>query len=628
MSSTLNHTLSVWEDVLAQLGCTSVSWKGFSLSDRDLKTFTEAIVMSSLHLIDLSSRHEGIGNEREIIAWAKFMVTLDVSSLGSFLSDAVLVLRQVSAPTSYNWFKRQLRTDYPFVGQFCAPIRGALQDFLEDPNPRGFYVCNQFFSFLTHLSLKDLNQDLESEYVELEARLQTYVYPVNILNRMNEIMRSWLVDFHVGEDNFLPQHGPGATAETPRVATFADKYRHLWVDDLLDYVFRKYAGVDVTTYYPAVKQGSNRQSHVVFVPKSMKTYRVISKEPCTLMYLQQGVAKCIKEYVQSHDDLRSHIDFEDQSHNGRMALKGSADQRFATIDLSSASDTVTLELVKAVFRGTPLYPFLVALRSKTTVLPSGKVQGMAKYAPMGSALCFPIMTLILACAVEFVVRYTQDVDGISYHRYRVYGDDIVVHEEVFRDLMVVLELIGFIPNQHKSFCFPSLFRESCGVEAYDGVDVTPMKISRKFSFESRITSKSASVYENRIDMANTAYLFDFPLLRSWIVRSLLANHVAPPLFSEEVNSGIYSPWPDNYRADSRFNTDYQRREIHVAGVRMRRKKLLFPDETWAEYAQYFETLRLLSARTEDDEFELLLPIHVDARPSLPVLTKTWVEKPW
>lgn len=357
----------------------------------------------------------------------------------------------------------------------------------------------------------------------------------------------------------------------------------------------------------------------------MKTRRTISKEPGTLMYLQQGVARELVKFIHKHPELSKHVDLRHQEINAQQALVSSRTHRFATIDLSSASDTVTTRLVKAVFRGTPLYPFLVALRSNTVVLPSGKVLRTEKFAPMGSALCFPIETLIFSCAVEYTVRRARRTMLGSFPHWRVYGDDIIVEDPLFWDTILTLGGLGFIPNPSKSFCSPARFRESCGGEGYDGVSVIPMKISRRFlSVRGRIMPHHAAQFEGLIDMANLAHVYQFPLLRAWIIRVILDNPIAPPLFSESGDGALYSPCPDNFRAIRRFNVNWQISEIQVAMAGQKKKK--YSSDPDAEQARLFETLRLTRERSGD----MFLPEH---RVSVPrgsgqtILRRVWVRNP-
>jgi hypothetical protein len=619
---TLAYNLRLWDVVLAKLRRTSVCWRGNPLSDRDLRTYTEAIVYCALHLTDLSTRHDGIGETRDIVRWATEVVLLDVSDVGSFLSDAITLLRHVAEPKTFGWFKRQLVGEYPFVGIFLQPIEGALRQFLSEPDPRGFYVCYQFLSFLTHVSLLDLDQDIETEYEELESYLRSLSYEPGLLRKLNGIMREWMSDFVIDEATFHPKHGPGAVAELSARALPLEKYLHLGVDPILEYVLARYAGVDATSYLPCEPCKFSRTAKIVSVPKSMKTRRTISKEPASLMYFQQAVSRCLVDYIHKHPVLSRHIDLRDQSRNAKLAISSSRSHRFATVDLSSASDTVTTTLVKAVFRGTPVYPYLVALRSRTVELPSGKVIPVEKYAPMGSALCFPIESLIFSCVTEYVVRRAQRTLLGYYPEWRVYGDDLIVRDPLFEDLAMTLESLGFILNGSKSYHSPSRFRESCGGEGYDGVDVTPMKISRRFySIRGRVTSHHASVFTGLIDMANQCHAYQFPLLRAWIIRVLLECPIGPPLFSRDPDGAVFSPNPDNFRAPSRWNSAYQYREIQVVRAHTLEKKTPM---CWdMEQARYFETLRLTENRS-GDMFQPEHRVHVSGRPTQVKLTKRWV----
>lgn len=629
MSQTLGQTMLVWQDVSDNLRRKCVSWQGSPLSERDLHTFTDAIVMCAIHLTDIRSQFDRIGTDREIIAWANFVCTLDVSLFGSFLSDVVTELRRVSSSTTLRQFKRCLCDQYPMVGMLILPIRVVLEEFLECPSSRSFRPIYQFFSFLTHVSLLDLKIDLEDAYKELEETLRTYSYPPAYIEEMNAIMKEWMVDFRITETNLLPQHGPGSTVETRRSAATIEKYQYLGTDQLLTYVFEKFAGVSVESYYPLPLSKWHRESKLVFVPKSMKTRRAISQEPATLQFWQQAVSKIMDKYIHTHPFLSRRVNLHEQQINGDLAVAGSGTRKWATIDLSSASDTVTYTLVKAVFKGTPVYPFLVALRSRTVRLPSGEVLDMEKYAPMGSALCFPVETLIFSCAVELAVRRAFR-EGLGLHPYyRVYGDDIIVPDVMFDDVKRVLQSLGFVLNESKSFGHETRFRESCGSDGYDGELVTPLKISRNFySPPDRWTSSHAALYSGLMQLANNCQLYNFRLLRAWIIRSLLRGSDYPPLFSESGDGCVYSPMPDNYRARWRLSPSkrdwYQREEVLINRTGSKIKKISsFPGN---EEARLFETLRLTSNR-EGDMFDPASLVSVPCGPSVSLLSKRWVNNP-
>lgn len=634
MSFALNHVLSTWKDVLAKLRRRSICWHGIPLSERDRLTFTEAIVMWAIALIDMSSPYGILLSEREYIGWAMQIASVDVAALGTCLSECIDLLRSVYKPVHRNWFKRQLCDRYPFIGLLIAPIREPLARFLSQPNAEDFTFCYQFFSFITHVSLQDLQLDLEDEYIELERSLHEIDYEPDMLFELNSIMRSWLADLRIDESNYLPSHGPGAVAELPRTAGNLAKYSVLSTDALLDYFLRHSVGASAESFSPYPLKELDRTSVLVFVPKSLKTKRTISKEPAALVYHQKAVWDILMEFIHKHPVLSSHIQFLKQELNGELALMGSSAGDFATIDLSSASDRVTLTLVKSVFRGTPLYSALVSLRSRYVKLPSGKILRVEKYAPMGSALCFPVQTLIFSALVEYAARRTHSKWGFQTSAWRVYGDDIIVPDPFFWDLVDVLKRVGFKVNTSKSYSRPYRFRESCGYEGYDGTEVTPMKISRRFySVEGPLTSHHASLYEGLIDMANNAYRYQFPLLRAYVIRLILNNTVGVPLFSGSTQLALISPCPDNFRAPYRGpdvapkrlrDPWYQREEILVVtGASTLVKGVGQPA---LEEARYFETLRL-SLNRSGDMFEPTHLISVPRGPMVLTLRRRWVEKP-
>lgn len=575
MSRTKNQELSSWKDVLTQLRRVETTWRGIPLSRQDHLTYTEALLCWGMVLRDLSNRYEGLGSFRDHVGMMHILASADVGSVATFVSDSIVLWRHMSYDIdlphreSFAGFKHQLTKKYPFAGGILGPIRGAIEKHLSCPTPASFYPVYQVFSFLNHLSLVDIDMspELEEEYKEQERILVQHNAPAFLVQRMNEIMQRWLKSFRIESNDFVPGHGPGAVAELQGDRSLISKYRFVQPDALIRYVFKKHADLDVDEFAPllGLEGETSRQSQIVFVPKSMKTKRVISKEPTTLQYFQQGVDRCVREYISGHPYLSRRIDFNDQSIQGKAALEASRTNDFATVDLSAASDSISYSLVKEVFRGTSLYPFLVALRSRSTVLPSGEVVECAKYAPMGSSLTFPIQTLIFACIAECTAYYVYHGLERKNFRYRVYGDDIIIPSDCLVDMESNLRLLGFRVNEDKTYGPPYRFRESCGVDAYDGVDVTPMRIGRRFSAR-RVTPWTPDVFANLISMANSCHKFGFPSLRSYLIDKLINEMPYVPLFSEDARLGLYSPTPNNHRLPRRENRDYQRTDVRAAVV--------------------------------------------------------------
>jgi len=229
-------------------------------------------------------------------------------------------------------------------------------------------------------------------------------------------------------------------------------------------------------------------AEVLLVPKDARGPRLISCEPRETMWIQQGVLTKVVPWLESHPLTQGLVNFTDQSINKYLAFLGSISRESASLDLKDASDRVSMGLVRCLF---PLnwVEALEACRSATTKLPDGTLVELSKHAPMGSALCFPVMALAIWALLTATTNTSQVAKAIkdsgqlrlSRERFQwrnpvyVYGDDIIV-SSVFADASIrVLESVGLKVNTNKSFVH-SLFRESCGGEYYNGWDVTPVRL--------------------------------------------------------------------------------------------------------------------------------------------------------
>jgi hypothetical protein len=105
---------------------------------------------------------------------------------------------------------------------------------------------------------------------------------------------------------------------------------------------------------------------------------------------------------------------------------------------------------------------------------------MKKFAPMGSALCFPVESLLFfSLAVNVLVHHLGYPLDKACARVKVYGDDIIVGREDYAALLQYFPYVGLAFNEKKC-CTSGSFRESCGMDAFSGEDVTPVKIRTRF----------------------------------------------------------------------------------------------------------------------------------------------------
>jgi hypothetical protein len=207
-------------------------------------------------------------------------------------------------------------------------------------------------------------------------------------------------------------------------------------------------------------------SNVLFtVPKKTDIDRCACKEPDINMYLQKGAGRYIRSCLR-----RVGINLNDQTRNQSLARIGSQDGSLATLDLSSASDSISRELV---FQALPVlwFSFLNDLRCHSTII-DGEVHVNEMFSSMGNGFTFELESLLFY-AIARAVAWSTGISGTI----SVYGDDIIIPVEMYQDLTFVLQFLGFSVNTEKSFAEGG-FRESCGGHYLYGSCVTPFYIRK------------------------------------------------------------------------------------------------------------------------------------------------------
>lgn len=199
------------------------------------------------------------------------------------------------------------------------------------------------------------------------------------------------------------------------------------------------------------------------VPKKTDIDRVACKEPDLNMFIQKGVGTYFRKCLR-----RAGINLNDQSRNQSLARLGSVTGKLATLDLSSASDSVTTELVFQLLPET-WYTLLDASRCHITVI-DGDEHRNHMFSSMGNGFTFELESLLFFVISRAVAHFTNTRGVVS-----VYGDDIICNSDMAQDLVVVLNYFGFQVNLDKSY-FEGPFRESCGGHYHDGFDITPFYI--------------------------------------------------------------------------------------------------------------------------------------------------------
>jgi len=325
---------------------------------------------------------------------------------------------------------------------------------------------------------------------DLSDRVQTH------LGMMRRIIGRVLAN--ANPFDIRPSHGSGATACR---TVNSDKYHKLRyypeLDDVYCYSDHFFFNLNhlVDEYEKLEGSAESRpEARVCLVPKDSRGPRVISCEPAELMYIQQGLMKLLYDTIETHPLTRGYCNFADQTINQSMAREGSLHDNYATIDLSDASDRLSLALVRLVFPANWVR-CLEACRSKTTILPDGRRVELNKFAPMGSSCCFPVEALVFwASAYASTLTVERNSSDLPY----VYGDDIIIKSRYSDAVMVGLESIGLKINRNKSYVVGP-FRESCGGDFHNGLNVTPVRVRKHLSIESTGLATTANLINSIID---------------------------------------------------------------------------------------------------------------------------------
>lgn len=216
-------------------------------------------------------------------------------------------------------------------------------------------------------------------------------------------------------------------------------------------------------------------NRVTFVPKDAKKLRTIAIEPLMNGFIQHGIGKLIRLRLK-----RAGVNLDDQFVNQQMAKEASVSNRMATLDLSAASDSICLELVRSLLPE-DWFDAVMSCRSPIGVLPDGTEVKYQKVSSMGNGFTFELESLIFwalssACC---------DLLHLEEHHVSVYGDDIISPSWAVPTIRWVLNFCGFTLNESKSFA-DGPFRESCGKHYFLGHDVTPFYIREDVDAPSRI----------------------------------------------------------------------------------------------------------------------------------------------
>jgi len=369
------------------------------------------------------------------------------------------------------------------------------------------------------------------------------------------------------EESAIHRHGPGAVSI--KVPDHSWKYHfHQWPESLNAYFPMEDHAISNYSEWRELQHLDTHNSvysRLCKVPKTARGPRLIAAEPVAHQWCQQALRDKLEKMVRG-SFLSRCIDFRSQEENQRLALSSSKTGAYATIDLSAASDRVGLKLVESVFRkNIPFLQRLAVSRSRYVYQDISSdfpmIHKLRKFSTMGSACTFPIQSIIFACISIGAILVKEGKEATvkavnnAADRVQVFGDDIVVPNSCYDAVTELLERYGMKVNMSKS-CSTGKFRESCGIDAFNGYDVTPAYFTQ-FCDERKPESISAM-----LDVSNNFFKKGL-----WKTSNVLAEmvparfRVQVPVDSGSVGLKSYAP-----RLVRRYNHHLQRDEMRVVKI--------------------------------------------------------------
>lgn len=296
-----------------------------------------------------------------------------------------------------------------------------------------------------------------------------------------------------------PKHGPGAVAEKLGTnSRWSFKTISPEAEEAFGGSFFRPNWERTLNDYPSI---DTIPARLTAVAKTKQKPRLISIEPSYNQFLQQSLHTALKEEL----GKTAICGYLSQEPNKLLARVASETGDFATLDLSEASDRVSMQLVERLFAFNPAFlGYLHATRSRAVTLPDGSLLNLNKFASMGSALTFPVETMVFTTIVIYAIckaerNFTEGfVKGLLWNSQdlRIFGDDIIVPTQYYPIVTHLLTACGLKVNESKSFP-TGWFKESCGGDYYKGTNVTPVYVRRKLPTSRRHVEEIISWSEMR-----------------------------------------------------------------------------------------------------------------------------------
>lgn len=394
-----------------------------------------------------------------------------------------------------------------------------------------------------------------SRLPKVGLRPPSEVYDDVLLNQFKQNMHALLggasgqFDLQSLAERWVP--GPGKSRHQNDSGSFFHKYFQGPLSASSELVFARFrAALMYTPVWALAERQRFDEFGVViedastafFAPKNAEESRFCATEPGVDMLFMRAIGEIILDEL-----LGSYgIDLSTQAEKNKLLAQAySICQDGATVDLTSASDSESIELVDE-YVPNPLRGLLHLYRTSHTVLPDKTRVALPMISTMGNGFTFPLQCAVFACIVRSAYQLSDKAfpTGRNNHEWGVFGDDIIVPTIVLPKVRRLLWLLGFEVNEKKTF-ESGPFRESCGGDYYNGFDVRGVYIrsletaAMRYSAVNRLLRWSAL---HKVHLRRTVG-FLLSQTRNW--QKYLIPHAS---FSDDAGVKVPSSYlPDGYK---------------------------------------------------------------------------------
>jgi hypothetical protein len=250
------------------------------------------------------------------------------------------------------------------------------------------------------------------------------------------------------------------------------------------------------------------------VEKSLSKKRIIGIANVKINFFANAGRKLLELHTDLH--YADRITYKEQRINALAAQVASIDHRYATIDHSNASDSHGYSII-ATLMPINYVKHCECLRSKYLIdRETGVIRRNNIWFTSGHPYTYLHESYNFLYLADFA---TEKVDALLGEDEEpclkpfTCGDDLFLDSRVVEFYVDLASRLGITVGESKSFWGPANFRESCGVEAYEGSDVSGKKWPR-----SQIDPDSVEGIVSLLDLQHTLY-------SEYAVRGFLTEYI-------------------------------------------------------------------------------------------------------